>query len=632
MRARALQALLLAAGLLLAAQSADAAVVFTRCAQTPALQCGALDVPLDRSGPLPGTIRLAAMRRVAPTNPTRTAVVALAGGPGQAATPLTVDFASVMAPALATRDLLVFDQRGTGASTPLTCQLVGRTLTDAATRCADQLGVRRGQFTTAASVEDLEALRAESGYDKLVLYGVSYGTKVAMDYAARYPSRVEALVLDSVVLPPGPDTLQRSTFAAMRRVLTELCAQGECAGIAHNPIGQLNGEVRRLARGPLHGRLTDGRGRRREAVITREDLLNIMLTGDLNPTLRAELPGALTSAGHGDSAPLIRLAARSANIIDMRRQAAGEGFSDPVFAATLCEEGAFPWDRAAARATRAQQARSTVRQLGDAPFYPFDGASALGTEIIDLCLGWPTVTPPPVPAGPLPDVPTLVINGAADVRTPLEDADRVRSLLPAAQVLAIPYTGHSALASDQTPEHCALRGVAQFFAGQPVTPCATSGNPYSPTPVAPTHLGRLRGTGGRGKVGRTVTAAVRTAVDLRRQVIGDLLETGQLPRRLGGLRGGRATLLGGRLTLADVVYVPGVQVSGTVPMDAAGAQVLRIAGSKAARGTLTITPSSITGRLGGRSVDLSASSAGARAFDDPPLHALVRRFGLRHAG
>jgi pimeloyl-ACP methyl ester carboxylesterase len=634
MRVSALQALLLVAGaLLVAASPAAAAVPFAACPQTPALQCGFLDVPLDRSGSVPGAIRIAAMRRVAPTNPTASAVVALAGGPGQAATPLTLDFATVMAPALGTRDLLVFDQRGTGASTPLSCQLMGRTLTDAASRCAGELGVRRGQFTTAASVEDLEALRAESGYEKLVLYGVSYGTKVAMDYAARYPSRVEALVLDSVVLPPGPDTLQRSTFAAMRRVLAELCAGAECAGISSNPVGQLNGMVRRLARHPVRGRLTTGTGRRRAAAMTRADLLNILLTGDLNPTLRAELPGALTSARRGDSAPLIRLAARSAGLIDLGRQAAGEGFSDTVFAATLCEEGLFPWNRAADRRTRAQQARALVQSLGNGPFYPFDGASALSTEIIDLCLGWPTMTPPPLAAGPLPDVPTLVVNGGADLRTPLEDASAVRALLPNAQVLALPYTGHSALASDQTPEKCGLRGVAQFFAGQPVMPCAQGDNPFSPTPVAPTRLAQLPGTGGQGKVGRTVTAAMRTAVDMRRQVIGDLLEAGQLPRRVGGLRGGRATVSpAGRLALSKVVYVPGIQVSGGVPLDIGATQVLRVGGPKAARGSLTITPSSITGRLGGRRVNLVARSAGLREFGGAALDRLVRRFHLRHAG
>ncbi|MEA2155620.1 MAG: hypothetical protein QOE11_1760, partial [Solirubrobacteraceae bacterium] len=416
MRLPALQGLLLAGALLLvSAAPAGAAIAYVPCAQPAGFQCGALDVPLDRAGAVPGTVRLAAVRRLAAASPATTAVVALAGGPGQAALPLTPDFATLMAPALTTRDLLVFDQRGTGASTPLQCRLPGPTLTEAAGACATELGPRRGLYTTSASVDDLETLRAESGYEKLVLYGVSYGTKVALDYAARYPTRVEALVLDSVVLPPGPDTLQRSTFVAMRRVLSDLCAAGACAGISSDPVVQLNGQVRRLVRKPLRGRLTDGRGRRLKVSMTGEDLFNIMLSGDLNPTLRAELPAALTSSRRGDPAPLIRLAARSAGIIELGRQAGGQELSDPVFAATLCEEGVFPWDRAAARQTRAQQASAIVKTLGDGPFYPFLGSSALSTDIVDLCLGWPTATPPPAPPAPLPNVPTLVIDGAADV-------------------------------------------------------------------------------------------------------------------------------------------------------------------------------------------------------------------------
>ena len=635
MRPSALQGLLVAVGLLLlAAPAASAAVAYAPCPSTPGLECGTLDVPLDRAGVVPGVVRLAARRRVAAVNPARTAVVALAGGPGQAATPLALDFASVMAPALATRDLLVFDQRGTGASTPLTCRLSGPSLSDVAGRCAAELGARRGQFTTSASVDDLEALRAESGYDKLVLYGVSYGTKVALDYAARYPTRVESLVLDSVVLPTGPDTLQRSTFAAMPRVLADLCAGGACAGISSNPVGQLAAQVRRLARRALRGRLTDGRGRRVKASMNTRDLFNILLSGDLNPTLRAELPGALTSARRGDTAPLIRLAARSAGIIELADQAGGEEFSDTVFAATLCEEGTFPWNRDASRTTRAQQARAIVRSLGDAPFYPFLASSALDTDIVELCLGWPTITPPAAPPAPLPDVPTLVIDGSADLRTPLEDAAKVTSLIPGAQLLTIPYTGHSALGGDETPEKCGLRGVAQFFTGVPVAPCAVAGNPFSPTPVAPTRLERLPATGGAGKVGRSVTAAVRTADDMRRQVIGDLLEAGRLPRRLGGLRGGHATVSArGTLTLTRVVYAPGAEISGTVPLSVGRAQRLRVGGAKTVHGNLVVTPARISGRLGGRRVNLvavAASAAGARA--GRPYDALLRRFRLRHAG
>jgi pimeloyl-ACP methyl ester carboxylesterase len=637
MRLTAPLALLVGAGLLLlGAPAAGAAMSYAACAPRSALQCGSLDVPLDRSGAVPGTVRLAAARRVAPSDPTNTAVLGLAGGPGQAALPLISDFASLLAPALATRDLLMFDQRGTGISSPLTCSLSGSSLTVAGQRCANDIGARRGLYTTAASVEDIEALRAASGYDKLYIYGVSYGTKVALDYAARHPDRVAGLILDSVVLPPGPDPLQRSTFVAMRRVLAELCAGAECAGISGNPAGDLASRVRSLARKPLRGMLTSARGVHQRVEIGRDDLFDVMLTGDLNPTLRAELPGALTSARKGDSAPLIRLVARSAGIIGFaqRSQAAGEDFSDAVFAATLCEEGNFPWNRASSLSARAQQINAAAKAAGAGAFSPFDSATALTTEMVSLCLGWPSTTGGYAPAGPLPDVPTLVIDGMADVRTPLEDAATVRSLIPSAQLLSVPFTGHSTLASDLSNEQCAARAVRQFFIGEAVTPCAAGDNPFSPTPVAPTHFNALKPTGrGAGKVGRTITAALATAQDMRRQVIGDALEAGRLPSRAGGLRGGRIVVRNEILTLFDVVYVPGVKVSGTVPLNGGGHQRLTVGGSKAAKGKLTVTATAITGRLGGHKVSLTAraAAAGSRAVDTG-WRELLRRFKARHAG
>jgi len=631
MRLPASLAAFVAAGLLfLSASSAHAAIAYAPCAAGSALQCGSLDVPLDRSGAVSGAVKLAVVRRPAPANPTASAVVALAGGPGQAALPLVSDFETLLAPALTTRDLLVFDQRGTGRSSPIDCRLRNASLTGDGARCAVALGAARGQFTTAASVEDIEALRVQSGYARLVLFAVSYGTKLALDYAARHPDRVEALVLDSVVLPQGPDALQRSTFAAIGRILRTLCAAGECSGISRDPVRDLANRVRSLSKRALRGLLTSSRGVRRRVQIDRTDLFNVLLSGDLNPTLRAELPGALTSARRGDSAPLIRVAARSAGLINLRRQAQPSEFSDGVFAATLCEEGIFPWARAAARPLRAQQANAFARTLPGRPFFPFDLTTALTSQPIELCIGWPNATAGFVPAGALPNVPTLVIGGTDDIRTPLEDALAVKALIPAAQVLAVPFTGHSTLASDLSPDGCAVRGLGQFFAGQAVAPCAATtpaANPFSPTPVAPTRFERLKPTGRGGKIGRTITAAVRTASDIRRQVIGDTLEAGRVPTRAGGLRGGRIVVRSNRLTLFDVVLVPGVAVSGSVPLGS-GRQVLRVRGRKAARGMLVVTASTITGRLGGRRIRLTARAAAAAAAE-PDLRSLLRRFALR---
>src|SRR5207244_13286076 len=138
-------------------------------------------------------------------------------------------------PPSATRHLRVLDQRGTGESNPLACPALERffagSVEQELERCALQIGPARGAFTTAETVEDIESLRHLAGYTQLVLYGTSYGTKVALEYAARYPQRVQALVLDSVVPVDGPEPFGIPGFRALGSVLNELCERGACARI-----------------------------------------------------------------------------------------------------------------------------------------------------------------------------------------------------------------------------------------------------------------------------------------------------------------------------------------------------------------------------------------------------------------
>src|SRR5206468_3314718 len=81
----------------------------------------------------------------------------------------------------------------------------------------------RAFYTTRDSVEDFEALRKALGVDKVTLYGVSYGTKVAVAYAMAHPEHVESLVLDSVVDPTYSDPFDLEGLAALPRALTEVC-------------------------------------------------------------------------------------------------------------------------------------------------------------------------------------------------------------------------------------------------------------------------------------------------------------------------------------------------------------------------------------------------------------------------
>jgi pimeloyl-ACP methyl ester carboxylesterase len=171
------------------AAAATSSVVFTTCADAPTFGCGHLTVPLDPTGAIPGTVSLAIRRELSATGAATEAVVALAGGPGQAALPFAADAAQLMSSALSTRDLVVFDQRGTGYSGALRCPALNLAapISTVIPDCATQIGATRGLYTTDDSVADLEAIRRALGYTKLVLYATSYGTKVALRYAADFP-------------------------------------------------------------------------------------------------------------------------------------------------------------------------------------------------------------------------------------------------------------------------------------------------------------------------------------------------------------------------------------------------------------------------------------------------------------
>ena len=336
-----------------AASKASSGLSYTPCAGLPKLSCTDVPVPLDRSGAAPGTIALSVARKLSGPTPSSSAVLVLAGGPGQAALPFGEFAAEGLAPALHGRDMLVFDQRGTGSSDPFSCPALESprgTIERVFQLCAEQIGRARGAFTTQETVQDIEALRRATGYQKLVLYGTSYGTKVALEYAERYPEHVEALVLDSVVPTEGPEPFSIPSFEALPGVLHELCAQSACAGITPEPVADLTKLLARLRHRPLAGSVYDGLGHRHDARLNEQSMFDVLLAGDLNPALRALLPAAIRSALSGDPDPLLRLQALSEGLIPnvpFSRSAhtaasSGEETDEALFVDTTCEEAPFP--------------------------------------------------------------------------------------------------------------------------------------------------------------------------------------------------------------------------------------------------------------------------------------------------
>jgi pimeloyl-ACP methyl ester carboxylesterase len=600
-RTAVLGALLALAALLSSPTFAHAALDWGTCVDFRGVRCATLPVPLDRAGVDPGTIDLRVGKVGSASRPT---LMYLSGGPGGAGLSEMLSVVSTL-PELEKRfQLIGYDQRGTGRSGLLRCPRLEKDPhlrdTAAGEDCANRIGPARRHYTTADSVEDMEAIRAQLGVEKLTLFGISYGTELAIQYARTYPQHVERLILDSVVDPDDPDPFFTSTFRAMGASLRSICP-GQCRGISDDPGADLGALVAKLRAAPLVSRAYDDRGRAHKVTITALKLFDLMLGTDYLPPLRAVLPIAVRSGLDGDGALLARMIRDSTALDDL---GSPRDFSTARYA-TVCETEPMPW----AAGTPVDQRPAAVQQaLAGVPanaFAPFDAPIVVEDEI-DLCLRWPDVPRPPATAAPLPypAVPTLILQGGEDLRTPPEVSARIAARIPGAQRLVVPGTGHSTVSDPRT---CSRRAIDRFIAGRalPGSPCKRVPTGIPAVLGAPESIGDLRGINGLpAKIGRTVNAVRATFADLALLV--SLQSSG------GGLRGGSWRVSGNRLVLRSYEAVRGVTVSGTLGNTA----TLRIGGSKAAHGTLRLRSGGrISGRLAGRRISLrvgSASKAAAR--------------------
>ncbi|MGI5489022.1 alpha/beta hydrolase [Microtetraspora malaysiensis] len=189
------------------------------CPQDASADCGTLVLPIDWARPQGATFGLAVARRKA-TNPAARigSLVTNWGGPGTSGVDAVVGpYKDVFSPAVRARfDLVSFDPRGVGRSSPITCDMavVGpRPTTDPATRrgyadlvdynrrmaetCRSQTGTIYDHVDSRNTARDVDALRAALGDRKLTYWGVSYGTLIGQQYAELFPGRIRTLALDS---------------------------------------------------------------------------------------------------------------------------------------------------------------------------------------------------------------------------------------------------------------------------------------------------------------------------------------------------------------------------------------------------------------------------------------------------
>ena len=258
---------------------------------------------------------------------------------------------------------------------------------------------------------------------------------------------------------------------------------------------------------------------------------DLMYDADYNPAIRAGLPVAVRAAlDHGDAALLLRLL----HVSDSYAVRSPPREFSAARYATVCEETPLPWPRGTPLDQRSAVARARALALPPAAFAPFDAEVAYADEI-DLCLRWPDPARPPAAAGgPYPAVPTLLLQGGEDLRTPPEVSARIAAHIPGAQRVTVPGVGHAIVGAD--PSGCGVRRLLRFVAGRPAgTRCPRVATGVPATAVPPAAFAQLAPRPGLpARTGGTVGAIDATL---------DFLDLAGSPafdsvRRGGGLRGG----------------------------------------------------------------------------------------------
>ncbi|HEY8508945.1 MAG TPA: alpha/beta fold hydrolase [Steroidobacteraceae bacterium] len=401
-------------------------------------ECGWLNVPEDRARPEGRQIalhvaRVPAISRRKQPDP----LFLINGGPGGSAAELYTNAPHAFARIRRERDIILVDQRGTGKSNPLTCEFDETALYGSIEqmealfrKCHDVLSAKAdlAQYTTSIAVQDLDIVRQTLGYERINLYGVSYGTRVAQHYARRFPEHTRAMILDGIVPPElalGP-TIALDAEQALNNVL-ERCAKDEsCSKRFGDPVSQYRalrkalgekpvgvtlphpttGEMQKLEFGPLH-------------------LAAVLRLGLYTSEQAALVPLQLHLANSGGN--FVPLAGQLLVIANAMDKSIALGMQNSVLCA---EDVPFYKDMEIDRDALAQ--------------------TFIGTALVDamemVCRTWPR--------GPMDDdfheplnsdVPTLLLSGGNDPVTPPRFGEQAKRGLPESLHIVMPHLGHGQL-------------------------------------------------------------------------------------------------------------------------------------------------------------------------------------------
>ncbi|MCS6940211.1 MAG: alpha/beta hydrolase [Roseiflexus sp.] len=419
------------------------------------LECGWLRVPERHARPEGPAIRLAvAIIRSRASDRKPDPLVMLQGGPGGS----TIDAYTkiLFGPGnrlreMIDRDIVLFDQRGTLYSEPsLVCQeqweLVERTIEqqltyeesdrlslEAATACRRRLaaeGIDLSAFNSIENAADVAALARALGYEKINLYGVSYGTLLAQHVMRNHPDILRSVVLDAVV-PTSVNYLIEAP-RAKDRAFTELfnacAADAGCRAAYPNLEQSLITTIERLNREPARVPITDDKtGKTYNAVLDGDSFASFIFQIMYSTSFIPAIPRIIDDATRND----FRVLGQVLPIIVFDRT-----LSLGMHYAVICAEDAdFSPDDAPLEGLR--------------PFVALDGQRSL-EGYLERCNVWQVGQLDPVVDAPVSsDIPTLVLSGRFDPITPPEFGDVVARTLSRAYVYTFPDTGHAAVGASE---------------------------------------------------------------------------------------------------------------------------------------------------------------------------------------
>jgi len=432
------------------------------------VECGCVIVPENRSQPDGNQVKIVfAIYRSESRNPEPDPIVYLAGGPGEhALEAVALTFDTKFAPLTANRDLIVFDQRGTGYSEPalecpelikLAYEMLDQDLeseesialeNEATRECYERLkeqGINLSSYNSVESAADLNGLRLALGYDEWNLLGISYGTRLALTAMRDHPDGIRSVILNSTV-PLQADLYSEmpAAFDRALNVLFDSCANDPETNKAYpnlkkvlfDTIDQLNDSpVAFTVIHPLSGKSYD-------VLMSGDDFFNFIMSTLYTTEVIPLVPKVIFDADNGKYGTLALLV--GSNLLNMELMSTGMHLS------VQCSEE-LPF-------SSQEEIASALEDYPDIRDYLED---SLEESSFTICEYWTGTTPDPNENEPVHStIPTVIFSGEFDPITPPAWGLLASQTLTNSWFLEFPGLGHDVVVSGN---ECPLDIALTFY-------------------------------------------------------------------------------------------------------------------------------------------------------------------------